>query len=809
MIERVESQVTYFLSAGSFDASDLGRCADKFDRLLRACQELPDSLQEVDLSLIIDEVSKGLDPYLKSQFGSSKHDHGPSRDYHSHDMTPADSCRPVIETCSKDSLASDVSNVEVHLDASSAKPVVADRIKWAHSPQFDPRPFLTDPVVARAFEDPETLRLPETLWIKRPVGKVHCSRKEVLKLASKWDSKGACRIFRCDECDHEEAVGIFAVAKDQDWDRLILNPVVINGRMKHYSNYTKSLAPGCLIGLVQLGPDEVLRISADDLAEMYYTFQVPDSRARRNCLRMKFHPHELKHLSCFDPRKHNAPCYVALGALAMGDSLAVEIAQQAHFQVLNQLAGSLSDHERVAYRRPFPRGKFQEFLAIDDHLGLQIVSKSMYEANARCRDTVVFERAERAYRDVGLVQHPKKKRRGVTSSTFLGAEVDGIQGRVSAPRIRIGMLMLCTALLARKGVDESTLVTAELWRHSEQRGFYTRLASPASAVLAELGFRPDDPLTREQNSLARRTAFLMCIVVLSGAFISDLTENAHATALALRGYGKFLFEQGFPRYLLVYAITGIQDLFPHFRGFMSPAWQIDRKWQLAEPGECRPVISAPILRAAVTLAALWGWHSWLPFTMIGFLGMLHPAEFLSLTRQDLVLPRDALLEQPILYVHLRNPKTARFARRQHAKIEDALVVRFLDTLFGHVPMSTPLFPGLYRRQWDRIMERLEVPHSRASKGATPAVLRGSGATHLHLATEDIQLIAWRGRWTKLKTVEFYLQEVAAQVVLQKLGKLARDRIQFFDQHSSAWNRSKARYYPETTLRDVAREDALD
>ena len=99
--------------------------------------------------------------------------------------------------------------------------------------------------------------------------------------------------------------------------------------------------------------------------------------------------------------------------------------------------------------------------------------------------------------------------------------------------------------------------------------------------------------------------------------------------------------------------------------------------------------------------------------MIGYLGMLHPAEFLALRRQDLVLPRDSMLDKPLLYIHLRNPKTARFARRQHAKIEDCLVIRFLDALLGDEPMNHPLFPAsasAYRKQWDHIMERLDVPH---------------------------------------------------------------------------------------------------
>ena len=1364
MIERIESMILRFATAGSFEASTLGRSADKLERLFVACQELPGAAQDVDLLDVVNSVRQGLDPYGSNS--SSKPPKNPEA------FCPK--AQQTVEHASVDFCASPDPGSKIHLDSSTCKPVIADRIKWEHSPNFDPRPFLTDPVVKAAFDNPETLRLPPECWIKKPCGRVHCNRKEVLKLAKKWDEKGALKIFQCSEVNHDEAVGIFAVGKDATWDRLILNPVVINGRMKSYSNYTKSLAPGCLVGLVQLAPDEVLRISADDLAEMYYTFMVPDERAKRNCIRMKFSPRELSQFSSFNPAEHTSSCYLALGALAMGDSLAVEIAQQAHFQVLVQLAGSLRDSERVAYRKPFPRGKFYEFLAIDDHLGLQVVSRADFASGVRARDSEVFERAGAAYRKVGLVQHPKKKKRGVTQGTFLGAEVDGIEGKVSAPRHRAGLLMMCTSIVAAKGfvtpkllsailgswisvlmfrrpimsvmqsvfsegsgkkqdeifelsrqsrnellalsilgplaqtdlrtqtcpkifcmdasphgsgicqVDEDANVVTELWRHSEQKGFYTRLSNPAASILEELGlpseavfganiepvhtsvnfppprslregfifdcielfkgegnwsiahssvhlkvhpgldvhgrrvayvdmmdpaafaeitalayrgvirewhagppcftfgtlrrprirnkaqpwgFNSKDPLTIEQNSLARRTAFLLCIALLQGCFISveqpgssvmfymhafkvlamlgcvfsrfcfctygaafkkpskwlhnkpwlleleskcqckspsdhfiiqgnftrdnvkdfeakcrpssvevygraprvgesvasysasypiplcrrmalgslahkngqspiiplsrkmqtlkelslseaepsgseptnipawrswhedpdwigeladclhfsellrykfrktghinvlecrtyktwlkhcarchpnsrlvalldsrvtlgaaakgrsssfalsrvlqgslgyvlggglypgglhveseknrsdgpsrnrpvpaptkdspgwlvalrkgnydpfdavlssaffargpgrwvrllillcgdvernpgpfsdnmrcrhdrvprgpldstvgfatatatrmdhclhafrlwisehlqttfdALAENPHTMALSLRGYGLFLYEQGYPRYLLVYAITAVQDRLPHFRGFMAPAWQVDRKWQQAEPGECRPVISGPILCAAISVAAMWGWHFWIGVSMIGFLGMLHPAEFLNLCRQDLVLPKDALVDQQIAYVHLRNPKTSRFARRQHAKIEDPFAVKYLEALYGSRPLSFKLFPGtvtVYRRQWDAIMDRLEVPHSRQTRGATPATLRGSGATHLYLATEDIQLIAWRGRWTKVKTIEFYLQEVAAQLILHHLSASAKTRIQ--------------------------------
>ena len=76
------------------------------------------------------------------------------------------------------------------------------------------------------------------------------------------------------------------------------------------------------------------------------------------------------------------------------------------------------------------------------------------------------------------------------------------------------------------------------------------------------------------------------------------------------------------------------------------------------------------------------------------------------------------------------------------------------------------------------MRKLGVPCTRATKGATPGVLRRSGATYLYLETEDIGKVQWRGRWARLKTVEFYLQEVGAQLLLARLPAASRERIRF-------------------------------
>ena len=40
----------------------------------------------------------------------------------------------------------------------------------------------------------------------------------------------------------------------------------------------------------------------------------------------------------------------------------------------------------------------------------------------------------------------------------------------------------------------------------------------------------------------------------------------------------------------------------------------------------------------------------------------------------------------------------------------------------------------------------------------------------------------RGRWSRLRTLEYYIQEVAAQLFLFTLSTRARDTISFLEQH---------------------------
>lgn len=102
---------------------------------------------------------------------------------------------------------------------------------------------LSDPVVAKAFKDPNILRKPVAEWPVKRRAKVHCSRNELVRLAEKWDALHACQLVDASLIDPAETVRIFSVSKDSEYDRLILNPTVINSRCYGCNSYTKTLAP--------------------------------------------------------------------------------------------------------------------------------------------------------------------------------------------------------------------------------------------------------------------------------------------------------------------------------------------------------------------------------------------------------------------------------------------------------------------------------------------------------------------------------------------------------------------------------------
>ena len=403
----------------------LGRNAERFDRLAKLVRELPVLPED----RFVHDLYRTLDPYSRPP-SRARATQRASTEQDAPQVPVSSACSPP-ESAKSSSDHVRVVGERLPVDVQACKPVVASQIKWKYAPTFDPTPFLKDPLARAAFEDPNALRLPPSEWPRVPKARVHATRDELIKLARVWDRVGALRIFRQDEIsDVTEGVGLFCVPKDDQYDRLILNPVVVNSRMLSLNTYTKLLGHGAQLCSLHIPPGHVARFSADDLAEFYYTVKVGAANAKINVIGVPFASDELSGMKSFDKRLHYGTCYLALACLAMGDNVAVELAQAS-----SSLFGGICmlPHETVSFRRPFPRGSFCEFLCIDDHVGIQVLSKAAARAFKPSRDSEVFSLSNQAYKNVGLVPHPTKCLRNESRGTILGAEFDGEAGLVSAP----------------------------------------------------------------------------------------------------------------------------------------------------------------------------------------------------------------------------------------------------------------------------------------------------------------------------------------------------------------------------------------
>eukprot|EP00439_Symbiodinium_sp_Y106_P082822 s163_g22.t1 len=238
----------------------------------------------------------------------------------------------------------------------------------------------------------------------------------------------------------------------------------------------------------------------------------------------------------------------------MGDSLAVELGQAAHYRVLREHARALGPGETLVYRQFVLKSDTVDMLSIDDHICLQRLRLDEMSAQPALRDTQIFDNAGDAYRFVGLVRNDDKKRRSLTQGVLLGAELDGRKGLVEPPRERTLSLALLSTLLAKRGCATAELLERVVgcWVHvlmfrrplfviacSEKVGRLLATRSFASAIIAHSG----DQLfgargTLPEDLLQQPSLDPLVPRPLGEGFLSDF-DNAWGQAFAKAGVRVF------------------------------------------------------------------------------------------------------------------------------------------------------------------------------------------------------------------------------------------------------------------------------
>ncbi len=251
-----------------------------------------------------------------------------------------------------------------------------------------------------------------------------------------------------------------------------------------------------------------------------------------------------------------------------------------------------------------------------------------------------------------------------------------------------------------------------------------------------------------------------------------------ALVKTLEAYGHVLFSAGVPLHYYRQLLAHTQREFVLTRPYMSQAWSLVSRWEIAEPIQHRTPIPEPLLRAISCLAIAWGCPTFATAAMTAFYGICRMGEVLKADRRDLLTPTDLLADDGVVYLQIRAPKTRnKSARIQYTTVSEPLAVRLIEIVWQdlhHEARLVPFSASAFRRRWDALLLAVGLDqHHRI----TPGSLRGGGAVCAHKSGMHVQDLMWKMRLGHQKTLSHYLQETTAVSVLPMLTPEKRSTIQ--------------------------------
>ena len=263
---------------------------------------------------------------------------------------------------------------------------------------------------------------------------------------------------------------------------------------------------------------------------------------------------------------------------------------------------------------------------------------------------------------------------------------------------------------------------------------------------------------------------------------ADALENFLASPVvlvkALEAYGHSQYATGVPLHYYRQLLAHVQREYPLVRPYMSTAWLVVSRWELAEPVVHRVPVPEPLVRAAACLGLAWGWPEFAVTILFCFYGICRIGEILKASRTELLTDDDLLSDDGVLYLRILAPKTRnRGARVQYSTVSEPDAVRLTKKVWEKLHPNHKLVgfsASAFRRRWDAIFEKLGIEKKH---NISPGSLRGGGAVWAHKKGVPIQDLLWKMRLQHVRTLAFYLQETTAASVLPSLPKTCRDSIQ--------------------------------
>ena len=247
-------------------------------------------------------------------------------------------------------------------------------------------------------------------------------------------------------------------------------------------------------------------------------------------------------------------------------------------------------------------------------------------------------------------------------------------------------------------------------------------------------------------------------------------------------YGRQLFADGKSFYHYGETLNALTVSRPSIRRSLQQAWDLAFIWGSYEPSEHHVAMPFQILVAVLAAAWSWGWKREAASFALAWGALLRIGELLDACRSDLILPSDVGNTIDYVLLKIREPKTRyRSARHQAGKLEQFDLIEVVRIGFSKLLPEEKLWPwsgATLRARLTKILVTLDLPHTptQVPKALSLASFRPGGATHLIAVSESAEMVRRRGRWASFRTMEMYLQEVAASTYMNEISKTAKDRV---------------------------------
>jgi len=119
---------------------------------------------------------------------------------------------------------------------------------------------------------------------------------------------------------------------------------------------------------------------------------------------------------------------------------------------------------------------------------------------------------------------------------------------------------------------------------------------------------------------------------------------------------------------------------------------------------------------------------------------------------------------------------------QHVRLEASEVVELASLVFAPLPAEAMLWGRAGPRRatmlvatFQHLLQGLGLAYG-MGKGFVLSSLRSGGITALWQESRDLEQVRWRGRWSQMKTLDHYVQELPAARGLLSLSGLRRQEL---------------------------------